>query len=195
MYGRMGKAYSMISIDLSLLVSRLFDMSKLPQGPTIKAQQSQSSPSINDHTGIANFAISSQWCWCAQLTASNSSYTLIMPASPVRQSCFWPSGLLDAARPCQILHRLENCFNFTHKFFIDAWCWQLQCSRHILLHLVSGKHKTLHQKSLHCHPKSLSPQANWMILHGDTTTFRPCSVISFPCELKWIGIDFDLLWI
>lgn len=52
--------------------------------------------------------------------------------------------------------------------------------------------RPLHQKSLHCHPKSLSPQANWMILHGDTTTFRPCSVISFPCELEWIGIDFDL---
>ena len=82
----MWDAYSVISIDLLLLVSPSFDTPKLPQDPTIKSQQSQSSLSITIRD--CKFAISSQWCYCAQLTESNSTDTSITLASQIRQAAF-----------------------------------------------------------------------------------------------------------
>jgi len=82
----MWDAYSVISIDLLLLVSPSFDTPKLPQDPTIKSQQSQSSLSITIRD--CKFAISSQWCYCAQLTESNSTDTSITLASQIRQPAF-----------------------------------------------------------------------------------------------------------
>ena len=76
-------------------------------------------------------------------------------------SCYHTLGLLDAARPSHVLHRLKNCFNFMQKFFVNARCWQLQCSSHILLHLVSRKHKTLMWEITSCHPKLIRKNSPW----------------------------------
>ena len=83
----MRKAYSVISIDLLLLVSPSFGVSKLPQDPTIKAQPSQSFPFINNHTALQIPNQQSMMLTCT-IDWINSSDTSITLASQIRQAAF-----------------------------------------------------------------------------------------------------------